>query len=881
MGFPERDIVDFVQGDGSLGFSAHPVELNSTYLGDDFSILLFFKFMPGGDVRFWFVQDRRYLLVDMTISRAGNQLQFFGSNLPLGLYTSVPGEGLQPNRWYHFAWIVERANARWTIYIDGERTFIPADFVPPLMDTRQFYEIRDIRHKMDDFRVYSVALSQHEVRTAYLQRDLNEICGLTNSNSTTCPRLCRVNPGYQITPSGANVQLCPANSYQNGSALTCQSCPVGSSTNTSGNTDISACVCAVGYTREIHGIGACKPCDAGTYKVLNGSHDCTMCPLNSISPTASTNIQNCTCQMGYTGANGQNCTACVLGTFKDVLGSAPCLDCNSNTVSEAASISDGQCHCIPGYRRNVFVNVPGTNSDLATLRTGTDGWRLVRFLPPTSKTWYKTDKLRGFHSYGTPYNYDTEWTVDFGVFDQFLIGTFRLAKWVHFDKSVTLHETINTKEGGIVRTSVFQTSANKNPHALTWHIAGEAAIFLYGRPWISVGDFPTDAVYATTTAAHMNLVSTDGGMAVWVRQNNRPLCRECEVDTYSDMIGASVCIKCPENSQALVGSSRKSACICRPGYTSTNGGVCLACPTNTYKTNSGSQSCLTCPVDTISGEGSSVCQCIAGFTGPNNGPCVGCPVGTAKGVPGTGACMTCSANTTSKSEGSSRCVCVTGMYGKGLVWAHETVIPVGLQHTGNIVDCIPCPLGYIISSTDETCVSCQVNTYNPTPLGVQCIACPNNTRSPSASVKLTDCKCRGAEYGDTGFSGPDGGPCESCPADHYKGISLRSGSCDKIVKSNSTISFPYAINTPLRNILALSFRDNWILGDQVHVHRSGSRGINDVVLTYTNSFIRGGYWMPSNVNPLLRINDTYRFFVKRAILLQKNASESGIALGIV
>jgi len=166
-------------------------------------------------------------------------------------------------------------------------------------------------------------------------------------------------------------------------------------------------------------------------------------------------------------------------------------------------------------------------------------------------------------------------------------------------------------------------------------------------------------------------------------------------------------------------------------------------------------------------------------------------------------------------------------------------------------------------------------------LGDPCIACPNNTRSLSASVKRTDCKCRGAEDGDTGFSGPDGGPCESCPVDHYKGISLRSGSCDKIVKSNSTITFPYAINTPLRNILALSFRDNWILGDQVHVYRNGSRGTNDVVLTYTNSSIRGGYWLPSNVNPLLHINDMYRFFLQREILLQKNASETGIALRLV
>lgn len=95
------------------------------------------------------------------------------------------------------------------------------------------------------------------------------------------------------------------------------------------------------------------------------------------------------------------------------------------------------------------------------------------------------------------------------------------------------------------------------------------------------------------------------------------------------------------------------------------------------------------------------------------------------------------------------------------------------------------------------------------------------------------------------------------------------------------MTFPHTVNTPVRRILAVIFRENWVVGNQVHIHRRGRRGINDVVLTYDKSLIRGGYWSPSNVNPLLRIDDKYRFFVQQETLLQKNASESGLSLRLV
>ena len=193
----------------------------------------------------------------------------------------------------------------------------------------------------------------------------------------------------------------------------------------------------------------------------------------------------------------------------------------------------------------------------------------------------------------------------------------------------------------------------------------------------------------------------------------------------------------------------------------------------------------------------------------------------------------------------------------------------------DFVDCVTCPAGIIV--INGTCVSCGENTYNPNARGLECIPCPAGTRSPPGSSILKHCRCRGEESGTSGLTGPDGGLCWACPEQHYKSIA-GSGSCDKIMNARSAISLSYAIGTPVRNILDRGFRRNWFLGDRVHVQRRGRRGHNDVVLTYVNIDTIGSFWVPFNVNPLVRSEDKYIFLVQSHTRLQKNETESGFAI---
>jgi len=114
----------------------------------------------------------------------------------------------------------------------------------------------------------------------------------------------------------------------------------------------TACTCNVGYT------GAdgtpCFACDANTFKTFIGLAACEVCPSKSVSVPGSTDRTDCRCNSGYVGPNGGPCTACPENTFKSVVGSSACLSClNSNSTAGST-----ECVCGVGWMGWPFpVNV--------------------------------------------------------------------------------------------------------------------------------------------------------------------------------------------------------------------------------------------------------------------------------------------------------------------------------------------------------------------------------------------------------------------------------------------------------------------------------------------------------------------------------------------
>jgi len=190
--------------------------------------------------------------------------------------------------------------------------------------------------------------------------------GYTGADGETCTA-CATGTFKDVNGSEA-CSLCPDGKYSTStgaiSEATCDACPAASSSG-AGSDEGTDCVCNMGYTGPAG--GECSSCAAGTFKNVTGSSvclqcswgkysigtgmtseaTCSGCPPHTYSGEGSSKIGNCTCNKGYTGADGEACTACAAGTFKDVNGSSPCSLCPGgtySTLSGAVSVAVcGEC----------------------------------------------------------------------------------------------------------------------------------------------------------------------------------------------------------------------------------------------------------------------------------------------------------------------------------------------------------------------------------------------------------------------------------------------------------------------------------------------------------------------------------------------------------
>ena len=197
---------------------------------------------------------------------------------------------------------------------------------------------------------------------------------------------CTCNVGY-TGPDGGVCTACVAGKYKTATgsaactdcgaatysttvgatvATTCIGCPTSSNSPIS-SVALTACTCNVGFSGPDG--GTCTGCVAGTYKTVTGTAvcntcggntystavaatgvaTCVACPTSSNSPISSSALAACTCNAGFTGANGGTCTSCIAGKYKTATGSAVCSDCPTSSKSPTSSSALAACICNPGY----------------------------------------------------------------------------------------------------------------------------------------------------------------------------------------------------------------------------------------------------------------------------------------------------------------------------------------------------------------------------------------------------------------------------------------------------------------------------------------------------------------------------------------------------
>jgi hypothetical protein len=114
-------------------------------------------------------------------------------------------------------------------------------------------------------------------------------------------------------------------------------------------------------------------------------------------------------------------------------------------------------------RLNFTYDVTKNVEYLAQQKTGVGGWRIVRFLPPTSTGNYPiTDDLAGTTSVGNAYNYTNFWTIPFGTFDEFVFSTFNMKYWLQTTKVQAIGTYYANSPRTIIKSSISSTSYTAN-----------------------------------------------------------------------------------------------------------------------------------------------------------------------------------------------------------------------------------------------------------------------------------------------------------------------------------------------------------------------------------------------------------------------------------
>lgn len=188
------------------------------------------------------------------------------------------------------------------------------------------------------------------MRDCYVKGDLIvvETASVESASHTTCPGLCVAPAGYRVNAAGNNVEPCPVNHYQDGSAANCTKCPSPETYSSEGGlTSVTECECRPGYTR----VGdTCTACGTGTYKAESGDGPCISCGDNAdTAGDASDSVLDCLCQPGYT-QSGDQCVACVEGGTKHILSNVSCIQCPEHSTLHQDKLHHiDHCQCDPGY----------------------------------------------------------------------------------------------------------------------------------------------------------------------------------------------------------------------------------------------------------------------------------------------------------------------------------------------------------------------------------------------------------------------------------------------------------------------------------------------------------------------------------------------------
>jgi hypothetical protein len=177
---------------------------------------------------------------------------------------------------------------KWFVYIDATCTYNKCNSAPVTL-TSYWFHCKDLSGYMIQCRLFNGDFTQIGIYPTGSSPRIDDIMGMKKiyqktsctcppvRNSTQCEGLCRAPAGYAVTSSGANLAPCGANSYNNGSAKACTTCPWPQTfTAGTGLISVAQCACRPGYERLA---GVCTACVIHLFfvRVHRQASSCNFC----------------------------------------------------------------------------------------------------------------------------------------------------------------------------------------------------------------------------------------------------------------------------------------------------------------------------------------------------------------------------------------------------------------------------------------------------------------------------------------------------------------------------------------------------------------------------------------------------------------------------
>ena len=584
-----------------------------------------------------------------------------------------------------------------------------------------------------------------------------EGCG-QNEEAASGSSECLCKTGYERV-DGACIVKCEQYSTRNAETKICQCDPGHFKHN-----GTCAHTCDPGTFKADYGDESCSLCAEGHYQTQSAATTCLACMDHATSGEGSDSIADCQCLPEYQFSSGA-CLTCAQGFYKDWIGNEACFQCNAGTYRDSTQDALFCRNCSVGS----YQSLTGQSSCLTCQDNSVSEERQARCLCNAGYSWSEISVntyqcsacLKGSYKMTTD---NTQCTSCMNI-----MITESIASTNYSDCTVCQ---------GYITTEADGKHCNSCPTDSQYSLGGTSVstcrcLAGYAGSYDSVSDTLTctacvNGKYKPSVNNNLCTPCPAGNIGIplgyyEVRDEISSSCVPCPTNEYKSSL--TQCTACPDNSMSPAGSDDSSACVCAPGFTF-DGSNCIACADGYVKALVGdhacsvcaagkytvAETCVDCPIFSTSPEASSTigsCQCQAGFTGENGGTCLPCSSGTYKVSLGPSACIACDPGTYQDAIAPyTTDACVA--------CPENTTSP----SASSSISACQCQAGFLMSEDPSvlTCHPCAEAYYCPDKTTQ--IACSTGATSPLASDHAHDCTCT------PGFVG-SANNCTRCPVNFY------------------------------------------------------------------------------------------------------------------